>query len=338
MESFEGGNEPVISNVEVFRERNIGPDSRDKERQDELIQTVQDFIASDEQFKDRVKPAEFSLHGVSSIITTIETPEGKSVLKVPMSEHAVGAEPTFLKQWEEVGVSVPHVMREGMLGSHPFWVMNFIDAQTVNRAYESKIELAKSGALREMGTTLRRMHSVPAEGVGRPIRTEEGLIEAPFPDFKSWLESEGTQQRIEKALKTGLLREEHGSIEMASEILLDYAQNNPKTSFCHYDYSAGNIFNTKPLTVFDPDTMYNHGIIDLGRAVLIAAGEGQVAVDDLIAGYYEGHNEADPRAIHAAVTFAAYSKMSFWSKMGASRATRVSNAQRYLLERKNLLA
>ena len=339
MKSLEGSSAgEIISNMPELMARKIDPDNF--EHQKELIRAIQEFIVSDEQFRNQIKPAEVSLQGISSVVTFIETEQGKFVLKVPLSPHSNAAEPVFFNQWEKCGVKVPHILREGTLAGRPYWVMPFIEGETVSHSLQNLDAPTQGEILQEMGKTLRQMHESIAERVGVPFRNERGEFGAPHQNFESWIESSAITHAINQVKVSELLNNEHGSIEKALVILNDYTKRNDHKTYCHWDYSLSNIFYTKPLTIFDPNPMFNYGIIDLGRAMFINmtdTGLGHTAVEELEKGYFGVHDTIEPQVKHASILLAAYMKISFWSKMRGSRIKKIARAQTYLSEHKKLL-
>lgn len=305
-------NEPKLSEHEAdknFNERRVG-----------LAAQLEGFITSHGRFQGKEVAITFAHKGISSLIAIIETPDEKFVLKIPLSRTYAQGEAQFLRVWEQVGVRVPRVIEDGVLDDHPFVLMEYIDAPILTEAYSQK-ELVANGIFMEMGRTLRLMHTPEAVGYGSVI---EGKAE--FTAFSDWLYSPDIGERIAYVKEHNLLGEEHGSISDAFETLQAHILENPKSSYCHDDFGAANIFATSPITVFDPNPRFNNGYLDLGRSVLRHISQG-ISTSDLLNGYFEG-GVYDKQALHAAVMLNTYMKFPYWHKV--KRIEQIQRTQEYL--------
>ena len=166
-------NQPKLSEHEADKTFN--------ERRVVLAGQVKEFIAAHSRFEGADVSITFAEKGISSLIAIIETPHEKLVLKIPLSLAYSEGEALFLKTWEEAGVKVPHVIEDGMLGGHSYALMEYIDAPLVMDAYTPE-ELSVKGIYREMGRTLRHMHTPEAHGYGRVM---DGKPK--FAHFSEWL-------------------------------------------------------------------------------------------------------------------------------------------------------
>jgi hypothetical protein len=201
--------------------------------------------------------------------------------------------------------------------------MEFIDAPTLTAAYSSQ-ELAEKGVYREMGQTLRRMHEPNAEGYGRMVGGK-----AEFSALNDWLHSPDMEKRVTYVREHGLLGEEHGELQEAFDVLEAHILENPKSSYCHDDFGASNIFATSPITVFDPNPRFHNGHFDLGRTVLLQIAEG-IPPTELLAGYFEGV-PYDKDVLQAAILINAYMKFKYWHEV--KKVKQIKRVQEYLAHR-----
>ena len=307
-------------------------DKKFDEKRISLLPHVKKFISEHELFRGEPVQVTFATRGISSLISIIETPSEKVVLKVPLSKDYAPGEGQFLNAWERAGVSVPHVIETGAIDDHGYILMKYVDAPVLSEKYSGE-GLLEKGIYSEMGQTLRKMHAPNAYGYGRVI---EGRAE--FPTFKEWIDSEDMQGRIEYVREHGLLDEQHGTFEEVREVLMQHIQAHPESSYCHDDFGAANIFATEPITVFDPNPRFNNGYIDLGRSLMIHIANGGTpeSVAQLISGYF-GEEPYDKRALHAAITLAAYMKFPYWHEIVSKRAALIERTKAYLRENRYLL-
>ncbi|MES3031916.1 MAG: aminoglycoside phosphotransferase family protein [Patescibacteria group bacterium] len=316
-------NEPKLSEHEVDRKFN--------ERRINLVSHVKDFISNHPRFKDKEIKVSFAHKGVSSLISIIETPDEKLVLKIPLSiSHAIG-EAQFLKVWGNAGVKVPHVIEDGMINGHEYTLMEYIDAKPLNETY-GKGETIRREVYVELGKILRKMHAPETEGYGRVV---DGKPQ--YSQFGEWLSGNDVQKQIKYVKENKLLGDEHGSLALALEILTEHVKKNKKSSYCHDDFGRANIFATNPLTVFDPRPRFNNGYIDLGRSMFITiASDGGMsgASEQLIKGYFGGE-PFNEKALHASILLCAYMKFPYAHKVKSFE--RIKNAQEYLTRTKHLL-
>ena len=313
-------NQPKLSGFEV--------DKRYDDLRMMLIPHIENFLLTDELFKDKQVSVEFSHYGVSSLLSFITAGEEKCVLKIPLNTTFADGEATFLKAWESIGVATPHILREGTIADFPYILMSYVDAPILSDAIaQGKI---KEDVFVEMGRTLKMMHTPKAEGYGY---VAEGKPQ--YKTFKDWIESEDMQKRIKLIQENNLLNDEHGSISKVLSVLVSYVEKNPISTYCHFDFGARNILNTTPLTVIDPNPMFNNGIIDIGRTIaLVASGGDFERVEKLKQGYF-GEDSYDVQALQAAIILNAYMKFQYWYKK--HKTEQIHRVQQYLVQTKHLL-
>ena len=310
-------NEPKLSEHEVDRDAN--------ERRLMLVSEIERFLRSDELFAGKDVRVEFSHGGVSSLLSFVEAGEDKYVLKIPLNPASEG-EAAFLKEWESLGVRVPHVYREGRIADNPYILMQYIDAPTL----EKKINegLATENAFLEMGKTLARMHLAKTKEYGRIV---QGRPE--HATFEDWIRHR-LENRIKKAREYDVLNEDHGSLDKAIDVLVSYVEKQQGSSYCHGDFTADNVLTTEPLTVIDPNPSYNDGIIDLGLTIVREVAKGHKA-DEIVRGYFDGTENFDVRVLQAAVIVGFYGMRPYWHER--NRAKKIRDTQKYLVERAHLL-
>jgi fructosamine-3-kinase len=314
-------NEPKLSEHEVDRAFN--------ERRVALAKALGPFIATHSIFKDKDVAAEFAHKGISSLISIIDAEGEKFVLKIPLSTDYAAGEALFLKVWEQAGVKVPHIFDEGSIDGHPYIIMEYVDAPLLVNAHSHE-ELVEKGLYKEMGRTLRLMHTPKAEGYGKVVHNK-----AEFASFKEWLVSPDMERRVEYVQRYNLLAEkEHGALSDARDILLTHVEKSGTSSYCHDDFGSSNIFATDPLTVFDPNPRFNNGYIDLGRSYVntIAAGKFPTGLKE---GYFEGEL-CNEKTLHASIFLNMLTKLPYKHK--TNRTDLIENMQTYLANNKHFLS
>lgn len=307
-------NEPKLSSHESDKQMN--------ERRLALAAALPAFIADQEQHRGRQVALRYAQTGISSLVAIIETEGDKSVLKVPLLPDYAQGEAAFLRAWADAEVKTPRVLGEGVIAEHPYIWMEHIDAPTLSAAY-SPDELRERGVYHEMGQTLRRMHGPVVAGYGRVV---DGAAE--FATFDEWLASPDIEVRIARVREKSLLTDEHGSIDVARDLLMAHVAANPGSSYCHDDYGAENIFATSPLTVFDPNPRFHNGYLDLARAALKQVASG-VSPTELIEGYFDGE-AYDQNVLRAAILLNAHMKFRFWDRV--NKTDHMQRVRDYLLE------
>ncbi len=308
-------NKPRLSEREV--------DKISNDRRIALVPLLESFLASDDMFVGKDISVEYSHQGVSALVACIEAGADKYVLKLPLKATAEG-EALFLKKWEEVGVTVPHVYKEGKLGDHPYILMSFVDAPMLSEAIQNG--LVKSDIWVDLGKILRHMHTPSALGYGSIVHGK-----AEYTTFKDWIMSEKVQEKIKYVEETGLLDTKLWPISHAIDILVAYDERHPTSSYCHMDFCADDIMASVPLTIIDPEPMFNNGIIDIGRSLQLLSAEGNYDhVGKLKEGYFSNDASYDKPALRAAIILSAYMKFPYWHKTG--RDKEIAMVKKYLVE------
>lgn len=308
-------NKPRLSEHEI--------DKISNDRRIAIVPLLESFLSSDEMFAGKDISVEYSHQGVSALVAFIEAGADKYVLKIPLNSTAEG-EALFLNKWEEVGVTVPHVYKEGRLGNHSYILMSFVDAPMLSEAIKNG--LVKSDIWVDLGKILRNMHEPSAEGYGSIV---DGKAE--YTTFKDWIASEKVQEKIKYVEEAGLLDTKLWPISNVIETLVAYDERNPKSSYCHMDFCADDIMASVPLTIIDPDPMLNNGIIDIGRSIQVVSAQGNYDhVEDLKEGYFSNNTSYDKSALRAAIILSAYIKFRYWHKTG--RDKEMAMVRKYLIE------
>jgi fructosamine-3-kinase len=312
-------NEPKLSEHEVDKNFN--------ERRINLIPHVKDFISNHDLFKDKEVSITFAQKGIGSLVCIIESLNEKLVLKIHLSlSHSLGEGP-FLKVWEQAGVKVPHVIEDGFLNGHAYTLMEHIDAPILSERYNNE-ELFEKGIYFEMGRTLSTMHTPIAEGYGKVVNGK-----AEFVEFKDWINSEDMQKRYKYVKENMLLTEEHGSLSNAIKILIEHADSEKKSSYCHDDFGTSNMFATDPITIFDPNPRFNIGYIDLGRTLYNYIAKG-VFPKQIVDGYFD-HKPYEEKVLHASMLISCYFKFPYAYQ--TKRLEIIQKIQEYLIKHKHLL-
>ncbi|MFA6094539.1 MAG: phosphotransferase [Candidatus Paceibacterota bacterium] len=309
-------NQPKLSGAEIDKKRD--------DRRLALIPHVENFLSTDELFKGKKVEVEFSHEGVSSLVCFVEVGDEKFVLKIALNNTVSdGSEALFLKTWEAAGISTPHVYKEGKFADNPYILMEYIDAPTAEAKYKGD-ENAKQNMYFEAGKILRAMHIPESKGFGRVVDGE-----GEFVSFKEWIDSSEMANRVKYIEENNLLTQEQGTFDQARDILVDYIGDSNKSSYCHFDYSAGHLFATEPLTVFDPNPLFNNGYVDLGRTLVNYIAVFGTYPKQLVGGYIEG-GALDEKVLHAAIILNIVYKLPYQHQKGKSQV--IQNYQDYLAQ------
>jgi len=313
-------NQPKFSGAEVDKNRD--------ERRLSSFSSIENFLLNDDLFKGKEIEVEFSHEGISSLVCFIEGGEKKMVLKIAVDNTVTeGSEVLFLRTWESIGISTPHIYKEGKFTDRPFVLMEYIDAPTAGEKYKEDKEGRESMHL-EAGRILREMHKPEAIGFGKVI---DGKGE--YVSFKEWIDTLDMSNRVKYIEENNLLTLEHGTFSQARNILVDYVGDSNKSSYCHFDYSAGHLFATEPLTVFDPNPLFNNGYIDLGRTLVNYIAASGTYPKKLVEGYFE-EGGLDEKVLHASIFINIIYKLPYQHQKG--RLQTIQNFQNYLSQNKFL--
>lgn len=300
-----------------------------------LVPQIENFLSENSMFKSDSISVTFFHTGVSSLVCLTETLKEKYVLKVRLRKGELKSEAVFLEKWGSLGVPVPHVYDMGMIGEHSYFIMEYIDKDILMKSYNRE-ELMEKKMFIKMGKTLRLMHNAIGSGYGFMGPNGDGE----YKSFKDWMFLEPrTQDQLAYIKQNNILPEEiYGSIDDAISNLVKFVEENPKSVYCHFDFSPGNIIDTDPITVFDPTTIFNHPYLDLAKSIvqsLSHCGDNKVG-EQLISGYFgEDKDLYNPKILQCAILFISYTKFALWHKK--DKLIAMDSVKRYLIENKNLL-
>lgn len=318
-------NQPMLREHDHYKEQN--------ENRLVMVGKIDNWISTHELFQGQPVSVTFFQAGASGVVSLLETPENKYVLKTMIRADGPKGEPEFLKAWESVGVLVPHVYESGMLEEHPYILMSYINAKSLENYSEE--DLLERGIFKKMGETLRKIHTTEATGFGK--MKEDGVGE--YESFKTWLqEFYQTINQLEYAQKHNLLPEEtFGSIEEAKKILMENIGEGSNSTYCHWDFAPGNILNTDPLSVFDPVPNFNHPYLDIARSIVQTIGAGCANPESskqFIEGYFSDE-QVNEKFLQAAVLFVSHTKTPHWHRINEDKI--LEDVRLYLTTHKHLL-
>ena len=312
-------NEPKLSEHEV--------DKKFNERRVALLPLVKDYIRNHSRFQNQDVRVTFAHLGVSSLISIIEMPTEKLVLKIPLSLTYAEGESHFLQVWEAAGVKVPHIYESGRLGDHSYALMEFINAPLLSDAYTGG-ELIKKGKYKEMGQTLNLMHTPRIHGYGRSI---EGKPE--FDSFTEWAHSSDMQKRAKYIEEHNLWSSQYGTLNQAITILSEYISHDGESSYCHDDFTTKNIFATEPMTIFDSNPRFNNRYIDIGRSLINYLDKEEI-IEQFLGGYFQDE-ACDRKVLHASILVSIYIKLPYAHQTKSDK--RIQGFVDYLSKNKHLL-
>ena len=230
-----------------------------------------------------------------------------------------------MRAWESAGVSVPHVIEEGVIDGSYYLLMDFVNAQTLQETYK-KGEIIRKGIFIKMGKMLHQMHTARSEGFGS-IKDGKGC----YRQFSEWLDNEIDRRRPD-------IDEVGDDFPVAISILNKHVGTSSESSYCHNDFAYQNIFATEPLTVFDPVPILNHPYMDLAGAIIKAIGRGisDEAGEQLMAGYFDGGaGRSDRSVLQAALIVQSHMLFTIWTKTGKEQG--IHDVQAYLIRTKDFL-
>lgn len=318
-------NEPKLSEHEV--------DQKFNERRKKLVPLMKDFIAQHPLFSGKKVNVTFLHAGVSSLVSILETPEQKLILKIPLSELNSRLEGVFLKAWENVGVNVPHVLEEGEIGDHFYVLMEYVDSETVSSKYKGEESLEKN-VYHDLGKLLRQMHKAKTEGYSNIVNKKS---EPEYFSIAEWLKGDTNMQtQVEYVKEHKLLDDEkHGSIENVFNILLSTIGDSKESVYCHNDFGGSNVFATEPFTVFDPWPCFHHPFMDITRSlILVSKGGVGKAGEQFLEGYF-GDEKYDKKLFHAFLVLNITVKLPYMHK--TKGVEKIEGLQKYLEQTKDLL-
>ncbi len=318
-----------------------------QERSADLAQSVAGFIADDPRFNGEKVRIEFPQTGGASFVSILETSKGKMVFKVTSkAEYSTGESEAF-KAWEAAGAKAPHVYETGTLevvqdGVHttlPFVIMSYIEGKPLKES-KTREQRLEARSYVQMGLLLRKMHRSKGQGYG--LINEDGTGQ--FASFNEWLTSDKMQRDTTRVVEKGYI--DADTIKRASEVLNEYVIKHPQSTFCHMDFASHNIFDTEPLTVFDPGAELNVSYIDIGKALVCNIEDGGEAMAQLIEGYESEDVSAgipseklDRKVLHSAFIMAGLRKLVFFDKNPTREDVpdRLAAMLKYLADNKHYL-
>jgi fructosamine-3-kinase len=318
-------NEPKLSEHEV--------DKKFNERRKKLVPLMEDFISQHPLFSGKKVDITFLHAGVSSLVSILETPEEKIVLKIPLSELNSRLEGVFLNAWENVGVKVPHVLEEGQIGDHFYVLMEYIDSVTISSKYKAEESLEKN-VYHDLGKLLRKMHEAKTEGYSNIVNKKS---QPEYFSIAGWLKGDSSmQEQVEYVKEHNLLDgEKHGSISDVYKILISTIGDSKESVYCHNDFGGGNVFATEPFTVFDPWPCFHHPFMDITRSLILISKSGVgKAGEQFLTGYF-GDKEYDKKLLHAFLVLNITVKLPYMHK--TKGIDRIEGWQTYLEQTKGLI-
>jgi aminoglycoside phosphotransferase (APT) family kinase protein len=317
-------NEPKFSTHEV--------DKKFNERRRILVPVVKEWIESHDLFKEGETVVSFFHTGVSSLVCLLEKGAEKYVLKIPLSVLDSRQEGTFLKVWESVGVKVPHVFDEGVIGDFYFTLMEHVDSSSLGAKF-SKEDLLNQEVYKEMGKVLRKMHEPKTKGFSNIVNDKS---KPEYQDIDSWINGDKRlQDQITYVKENNILNDiEHGSIDHALDIITNKLKDNSTSVYCHNDYNVNNIFATEPITVFDPWPCFHHPFMDLSRAIVISQISIEGTDEQLISGYFDG-GDFDRQLLQAFIFLNIVAKLKYQTE--TNNFAGANNFKEYLKKTKQYL-
>lgn len=304
-------------------------DSEFNKRRVALVPHVENFLITNPLFLGQEVNVFFMTKGVGSLVCMIDTLENKYILKIPLNKTLSEGEAEFLNVWEKAGVKVPHVFSGGRIGDHSYTLMEYVEAETLGEGMSPE-EFSESGYYTKMGRALHKMHEPKGKGYGEVVNGR-----AKFDSFKQWIEGNDVTGRIQYIRENNLLTSVNQDyLDKALEILLNFVGENTESSYCHDDFGASNIFDTDPITVFDPNPRFNNYYIDVGKTLANHILSG-IYPKEFIDSYFL-HQSYNKKVLLAATILNLCMKLRYAHKK--NRTTVIKYALEYISQNGHLLS
>ena len=311
-------NQPKYSEHEV--------DAAFNERRERLLPLIKEFISTHPLFLNKKVDVTFMHSGISSLVCKLDTGKTKLILKIPLSRLNSRLEGVFLKTWENLGVKVPHVLEEGEITEQPYVLMEYIDSETISSAY-TKEEMLEKNVYYDLGKLLKKMHQAKTKGYSNVVNKES---KPEYSNITLWLQGDSNLHRqIEYIKEHKLLNDEqHGSIEDVFKILISNIKDSEESVYCHNDFGGGNVFATKPFTVFDPWPCFHHPFMDVTRSLYhkISIGKMGTTGEQFMKGYF-GDEKYDKKLFHAFMILNIHARLPYMHK--TKGMDKIENIQKY---------
>lgn len=298
-----------------------------------LLPVLKEFLSGHTLFYDKEVEVTFLHTGVSSLVCIIDSGTNKYVLKIPLSILTSGLEGTFLKAWENVGVHVPHIFEEGNIGNHFYTLMECIPTNTLAEKYSHE-ELLEKKIYEKLGVLLKKMHQVKTEGYSNIVNDK---IHPQYETIATWFSCDTrSKEQFSYVQEKALLDESlHGSIEDVRTIIVSRVGDKKETVYCHNDFHTGNIFNTNPMTVFDPWPCFHHPYMDIARSIILASKDNVIDItQQFIEGYFAGE-DCDRQLLQAFIILNIWVKLPYMHKTG--KISTIETLKEYLVVTKKFL-
>lgn len=292
-------NEPLYSEHEA--------DAAFNERRKELIPKVAMFLEGHHLFSGMQLEITFLHTGISSFVCIVDTGEKIYILKIPLSILTSGLEGTFLQAWENVGVKVPQVFEEGKIDQYFFILMEYIEAETINKKYTSD-ECFELHIYTQLGKTLKQMHQVKSFGYSNVVNDKK---EPEYATVAAWLANDKrTKDQFAYVKEHSILEGiDCDTIEDICSTIVSLVGDSKETVYCHNDFHTGNIFATEPYTVFDPWPCFNHPYFDIARSIFFLDSKGL----QFIQGYF-GDEVYDQKLLDVCIVLNIWLKLPYMYK------------------------
>ncbi len=293
-----------------------------------LAPKIEGFIESNPLFQNKNVSVSFPTGGVSSLVALLSTDSDKYILKMKLRPSDTNMEASFLKKWASI-IKVPHIYEYGKIDGYNYTLMEYIEADTLAQAYTEE-ELIEKNIFFSMGQTLRKMHNLEAQGFG--LWTEDEV--AKYATFSDWLTHDKYVNNQKAYVKEHNLLpiEVYGSIDEIINTMVNYVDKDNRSTYCHFDFSPYNIFNTGPITVFDPVCVVNHPYIDLSKSIIQTLDQyaDPRVSEQIIEGYFSADRGIYDRAVlKNFLIFIAYTKFPIFHKKNKMQS--IENVKNYLM-------
>jgi aminoglycoside phosphotransferase (APT) family kinase protein len=253
--------------------------------------------------------------GVSSVVFLVNAETEPFVAKMALEPTKVAVEAACFKAWHDHGVKTPQVYSSHVATSDlPVSMATFEYIEAADLSEEPITDKAAANQVsRKLGRFLAQMHEAKSSGFGIPQ----------LPDLTGKRSTFGEEvlpslhRRLESLAQRSIITSKDTEEVLKAFWVLEADVGRGREScLTHNDYLTYNVLNTEPFTVFDPDPLVTHPMLDLATSMIISEAIGQPdrygVADEILAGYRE-MTQVDSRMLSAAAVVRTIRKMNTWA-------------------------
>lgn len=243
-------------------------DDEEKSFRKKSEQLIEDAINSGILPGDLIK-TEFFNSGENSVVAKVTTTVQSYVVKLRRETGILESERVFFEEWQKQGVKVPKIIYcSPPSEAFPYAIsaLEYINAPLLSES-RTMPEMINKKIFQELGEVLAKIHLSRGEGFGKPLVGNEKKGE--FNSLSEEMNELLFETKVPILKSLGIIDQKNIEVaHLAVDLLEKDIQKGRNPSLIHNDFGPYNIFNTEPLTVFDPNPRVTHPAICL--AILLA--------------------------------------------------------------------